>query len=124
MSQTVSVDSRMHSRLPSDASELEGRVVVAELSSSENNEAEPRRRSNSITRPTNTHVRRNSDLSGQNRARGDSSAGAGPLRTVNELYELHGNIPGHYGPEHAVVGQTLDRGPSPASSGSSRREAP
>jgi hypothetical protein len=112
MSQTVSVESGVHSRQPSDVSELEGRGIVAELSTSENNDAEPQRRSGSITRPTNTHVRRNSDLSGQNRARGDSSAGAGPLGTVNEISELYG----HYGPVDSVAGQTMDRGLSSSSS--------
>ncbi|KAI1156599.1 hypothetical protein F4825DRAFT_263470 [Nemania diffusa] len=115
MSQTVSVDSYMHSRQPSDASELEARGVGPEPFIIESSIAEPQRRSNSITRPV--HMRRNSDLSGQNRARGDSSATAGPLGTVNEIFdELHG----YHGPKQAIAGQTLDRGSSSASSVSSR----
>ncbi|RWA03153.1 hypothetical protein EKO27_g11952 [Xylaria grammica] len=78
MSQRISMDSQgtyRHGRHPSDTSELEGPHGVSELETVENNEADPQRRSNSITRPK-AHVRKNSDLSGQNRARGDSNTGA------------------------------------------------
>ncbi|KAJ2984842.1 hypothetical protein NUW58_g5849 [Xylaria curta] len=111
MPQRVSMESQGtygHGRQPSDTSELEGPHGISEIYTTENNGAEAQRRSNSITRPG-KHVRRNSDLSGQNRARGDSNAGA--LRTVNEIFELHG----HYGPAHTAAGQTaasLNRGSS------------
>ncbi|KAI0450403.1 hypothetical protein F5B21DRAFT_438163 [Xylaria acuta] len=118
MSQTVSIDTQApygHSRQPSDTSELEGPHGVSEIYTTENNEAESRRRSNSITRPGKAHSRRNSDVSGQNRARGDSNAAAGALGTVNEILELHG----HYGPPHTAAGQTAtspDRGTPSATS--------
>ncbi|TRX89840.1 hypothetical protein FHL15_009273 [Xylaria flabelliformis] len=114
MSQRVSEDSRIpfgHGRQPSDTSELEGPHGVSEIYTIENSEAEPQRRSDSITRPAKAHSRKNSDVSGQNRARGDSNAGAGALGTVNEMFELHG----HYGPPYTAAGQTAanpDRGPS------------
>ncbi|KAI8949913.1 hypothetical protein F4801DRAFT_590811 [Xylaria longipes] len=116
-SQRVSVDSQTpngHSRQPSDTSELEGPHGVSEIYTNENKEADSRRRSSSTTRPAKAHSRRNSDVSGQNRARGDSNAGAGTLGTVNEKIELHG----HYGPPHTAAGQTASsptRGPSSAS---------
>ncbi|KAI0550398.1 hypothetical protein F4679DRAFT_210053 [Xylaria curta] len=106
MSQRVSEDSRVpygHGRQPSDTSELEGPHGVSEIYTTENTEAESQqRRSDSITRPVRAHSRKNSDVSGQNRARGDSNAAAGALGTVNEIFELHG----HYGPPHTVAGQT------------------
>lgn len=110
MSQTFSVDSQgphVHSRQPSDTSELEESHGVSEL---ENNDTKLQRQSSSTTRPGKGHVRRNSDHSSQNRARGNSSAGTGALGTVNEILELHG----HYGPEQTAAGRTLDRGSSPA----------
>ncbi|KAI0420336.1 hypothetical protein F5X98DRAFT_24965 [Xylaria grammica] len=121
MSQRISIDSQgtyRHGRHPSDTSELEGPHGVSELETVENNEADPQRRSNSITRPK-AHVRKNSDLSGQNRARGDSNTGA--LDTVNEIIELHA----HYGPPHVAAGQTaasLDRGLSSVSSAPSHQD--
>ncbi|KAJ8129016.1 hypothetical protein O1611_g4617 [Lasiodiplodia mahajangana] len=121
-SQVVSVDSQaqyIHSR-QSSVSELEASAARQELSAAENTDAEPQRRSNSITRPGISHARRNSDFSGQNRARGDSNTGPG-LGTVNEtIFELHG----YYGPDHKAAGQTLDRGSSTASSPSVRHEDP
>ncbi|KAI0537721.1 hypothetical protein GGR58DRAFT_513596 [Xylaria digitata] len=105
MSQRMSMDSQgtyRHGRHPSDTSELEEQHGKSEL------EAETPRRSDSITRPK-MHVRRNSDMSGQNRIRADSNSGA--LDTVNEIHELHG----HYGPPHTAAGQTAatsDRGRS------------
>lgn len=117
VSQRISEDSRSpsgHGRKISDASELEANSIL-EMYAPENNEAESQRRSNSISRPVKTHSRSNSAASGQNRARGNSNAGAGILGTVNEIVDLHG----HYGPPHTVVGQTgaiLDRGPSSPSS--------
>ncbi|KAI0469342.1 hypothetical protein F4859DRAFT_516275 [Xylaria cf. heliscus] len=118
MSQTISVDSRRpygHGRQPSDTSELEGTHGVSEIYTTVDNEAESQRRSNSITRHAKAYTRKNSDVSGQNRARGDSSAGAGALDTVNENIDLHG----YYGSSNMAVGQTgasLDRSPSPAPS--------
>ncbi|KAI1754952.1 hypothetical protein F4782DRAFT_492192 [Xylaria castorea] len=118
MSQRISEDSRPpygHSRQASDTSELEGPHGVSEIYTVENSEAESQGRSNSITRPAKAHSRRNSDVSGQNRARGDSNAGAGTLGTVNEILELHG----HYGPPHTAAGQTTtspERSSSTASS--------
>ncbi|KAI0198867.1 hypothetical protein F4808DRAFT_434737 [Astrocystis sublimbata] len=97
----VSADSRVpygHARNNSDTSELEGPHGVSELETEKESE-ESRRRSSSITRPGKTHVRRNSD---QTRARGDSNAAAGTLKTVNESLELHG----YYGPPHTAAGQT------------------
>ncbi|KAI0441044.1 hypothetical protein F4803DRAFT_437599 [Xylaria telfairii] len=114
VSQRISEDSRSpfgHGRKISDASELDDNSIPAEIYTPENNEAESQRRSNSISRPGITHSRRNSE----NRARGNSNAGAGTLGTVNEIVDLHG----HYGPPHTAVGQTganLDRGPSSPSS--------
>lgn len=118
ISQRVSVDSAAHtyahSRNHSDASELEAPRGVVELQSENTRELEAaRRRSESLTRPGGgggakaaaQHVRRNSD---QNRARGDSAAGASVLGTVNEAFEMHG----HYGPSNAAVGQTLGGGGS------------
>ncbi|KAI3329531.1 hypothetical protein F4824DRAFT_386000 [Ustulina deusta] len=112
-SRGVSVDSQgtynSHTRKPSDLSELEEFHGKSELGVPENNEAGPQRRSDSVTQPAKAQGRRNSDLSGQNRARGDSNAGA--LGTVNEIPDLHG----HYGPAHTAAGQTaasLTRGPS------------
>ncbi|KAI8634480.1 hypothetical protein F5Y19DRAFT_212650 [Xylariaceae sp. FL1651] len=118
MSQRVSIDSHGsygHSRQPSDTSELEG-TQRFELGTSQN-EGVARQRSNSATRPPKAHVRRNSDLSGQNRGRADSNAATAttPLGTVTEIHELHG----HYGPMHTAAGQTaaeLSREPSSANS--------
>ncbi|KAI1424807.1 hypothetical protein F5Y12DRAFT_423094 [Xylaria sp. FL1777] len=116
MSQRVSVDSGgtcRHFRQPSDSSELEGPHGESELEATENNEAGSRRRSNSNPQSAKTHVRRNSDMSGQNRARGDSNTGT--LGTVAEMIELHG----HYGPADTAAGQTaanLNRGPSSVTS--------
>ncbi|KAI1129865.1 hypothetical protein F5Y10DRAFT_290488 [Nemania abortiva] len=122
-SQASSIESQglgIHTRQPSDTSELGGRGVMPELAATGNHDVESQRRSNSLTRPGGSHARRNSDLSGQNRARGDSNTGPGPLGTVNEIYELHG----YYGPEHKAVGQTLDRGSSTASSPHDQRQDP
>ncbi|KAI0804855.1 hypothetical protein GGR55DRAFT_681487 [Xylaria sp. FL0064] len=112
-SQRVSVDSQgttyRHVRQPSDLSELEENHGKSELEAAENSEAVARRRSNSFTQSLKSHLRRNSDLSGQNRARGDSNPGA--LGTLPEQVELHG----YYGPPHTVAGQTassLSRGAS------------
>ncbi|TGJ87216.1 hypothetical protein E0Z10_g1516 [Xylaria hypoxylon] len=121
MSQRISIDSQgtyRHGRQHSDTSELEGPHGVSELDTLENKEAESQRRSNSITRPK-MHVRRNSDMSGQNRTRADSNTGA--LHTVTEILELHG----HYGPPQTVAGQTavsLDRGLSSVSSAPSHKD--
>ncbi|KAI0099281.1 hypothetical protein GGR51DRAFT_552020 [Nemania sp. FL0031] len=124
MSQAVSMESQglyIHTRKTSDTSELEGRGVVPELAASEDTGGESQRRSNSITRPGFSHARRNSDLSGQNRARGDSNTGPEPLGTVNESIESYGY---YYGPEHKAAGQTLDRGPSTTSSHSVQHQGP
>ncbi|KAI0401528.1 hypothetical protein F4802DRAFT_425333 [Xylaria palmicola] len=114
--QRVSMDSagtRGHERHPSDTSELEGPHGVSEIYTRGDGEAADTagRRSGSLTRLVKAHVRRNSDLSVQNRARGDSSSGPGALGTVNEILELHG----HYGPAHTASGQTaarLDQSPT------------
>ncbi|KAI2622613.1 hypothetical protein GGS21DRAFT_347509 [Xylaria nigripes] len=83
-----------HSRHTSDTSELEGQHGISELSTPVNEMG----RSSSLQRPTKTHARRTSDLSGPNYSRCDS----GMLGTVNEAHELHGD----YGPVHEVAGQT------------------
>ncbi|KAI1328511.1 hypothetical protein F5Y16DRAFT_368591 [Xylariaceae sp. FL0255] len=115
----VSVDSGQvgpysHSRQPSDTSELEAPHGKSELEpnvvSPDGRGSSEHRRSGSITQPSkvHTHVRRNSDLSSPaagNRGRGDSGAGTvspQPLKTVNEVYELHG----YYGPVHELSGRT------------------
>ncbi|KAF2963855.1 hypothetical protein GQX73_g9729 [Xylaria multiplex] len=114
MSQRMSIDSQgtsRHGRHHSDTSELEEQHGRSEL------EADMLQRSDSATRPK-MHVRRNSDLTGQNRIRGDSVGGA--LDTVNEIQELHG----HYGP-HTTAGQTTaasDRGHSSGGSASGYKD--
>ncbi|KAI0513146.1 hypothetical protein F5B22DRAFT_647958 [Xylaria bambusicola] len=123
-SQRVSVDSQGtygHGRKRSDLSELEGTPGKAELDASESAEAVSQRQSSGAAQPGKTHVRRNSDVSGQNRARGDSNARA--LGTVREFVELHG----HYGPANTLAGQTaasISRGPSTADSSPTHQNPP
>lgn len=102
MSQTGSIDSQrphIHSRQPSDTSELEESHGVSEL---ENMDAEIQRQLISATRPG----------KGQNRARGSSSAATGALGTVNEIFELR--LHGYHGPEQTATGGISDRSSSPA----------
>lgn len=120
-SQSGSVDSQgpyAHSRQPSDTSELEESHGVSEL---ENNDTVLQRQPNSTTRPGKGHVRRSSDHSSQNRARGNSSAGSGALGTVNETLELYGYLPGYYGPEQTATGRTSNRNSSPANEAPSQQ---
>ncbi|KAK5629300.1 hypothetical protein RRF57_005015 [Xylaria bambusicola] len=124
MSQRVSVDSQGtygHARKASDLSELEAIPGKAELEASESAEAAPQRQSNGATQPGKAHVRRNSDQSGQNRARSDSNARA--LGTVREFDELHG----FYGSANALAGQTaasISRDPSTACSSPNQQNPP
>ncbi|KAI1084573.1 hypothetical protein F5B20DRAFT_211464 [Whalleya microplaca] len=117
----VSVDTQAtytHSRQHSNSSEVSGSADgahgLSELDSLDTSEA-ARRRSSSATRPPKAQVRRSSDHS---RARGDSTAAAAALGTVNEIAELHG----YYGSPSLAVGQTAARLTRPNSARSSAPE--
>ncbi|KAI0008980.1 hypothetical protein F4779DRAFT_411020 [Xylariaceae sp. FL0662B] len=106
--------SRQHSNTSEVSGSADGAHGVSELDSLDSGEA-ARRRSNSSTRPSKAHARRNSDPPGHSRAHGDSTAAAAPLGTVNEIAELHG----YYGSPSLAVGQTAAWLNRPGSSTSS-----